>query len=183
MEDEKIIELFFARSEEGIARTKEKYGRYCGYIAKNILGDELDAEECVSDAYLRLWKLIPPTRPERLSVFLGKLVRGLSIDRLRKRSAKKRGFSEAELTDEELSEVFATCDDEIESSLISDAINRFLGSLEKKKRIIFVRRYWYMGDIRSISGSLGMSEGSVNMTLSRLRAELKKFLEKEGFEV
>lgn len=96
---------------------------------------------------------------------------------------KQRGFSEAELTDEELSEVFATCDDEIESSLISDAINRFLGSLEKKKRIIFVRRYWYMSDIRSISGSLGMSEGSVNMTLSRLRAELKKFLEKEGFEV
>ena len=89
----------------------------------------------------------------------------------------------SQLTDEELSEVFATCEDEIESSLISDAINRFLGSLEKKKRIIFVRRYWYMSDIRSISGSLGMSEGSVNMTLSRLRAELKKFLEKEGFEV
>lgn len=84
MEDEKIVDLFFARSEEGIARMREKYGKLCGYIAKNILGDELDAEECVNDAYLRLWNLIPPARPEKLSAFLGKLVRGISIDRMRK---------------------------------------------------------------------------------------------------
>ena len=178
MEDEKIVDLFFARSEEGIARTREKYGKLCGYIAKNILGDELDAEECVNDAYL-----IPPARPEKLSAFLGKLVRGISIDRMRKKSADKRGSAETDLIDDELSEVLGACDDGLESSLLRDAINRFLGSIEKEKRIIFVRRYWYMSEVRGISASLGISEGKVKMTLSRLRTELKNFLEKEGFEV
>ena len=134
MEDEKIVDLFFARSEEGIARTREKYGKLCGYIAKNILGDELDAEECVNDAYLRLWNLIPPARPEKLSAFLGKLVRGISIDRMRKNSADKRGSSETDLIDDELSEVLGACDDGLESSLLRDAINRFLGSIEKEKK-------------------------------------------------
>lgn len=183
MEDEKIVDLFFARSEEGIARTREKYGKLCGYIAKNILGDELDAEECVNDAYLRLWNLIPPARPEKLSAFLGKLVRGISIDRMRKKSADKRSSAKTDLIDDELSEVLGACDDGLESSLLRDAINRFLGSIEKEKRIIFVRRYWYMSEVRGISASLGISEGKVKMTLSRLRTELKNFLEKEGFEV
>ena len=102
---------------------------------------------------------------------------------MRKKSADKRGFAETDLIDDELSEVLGACDDGLESSLLRDAINRFLGSIEKEKRIIFVRRYWYMSEVRGISASLGISEGKVKMTLSRLRTELKNFLEKEGFEV
>lgn len=44
MTDEAIIEMLFARSEEGISEIDKKYGRKCRSIAIGILGDEQDAE-------------------------------------------------------------------------------------------------------------------------------------------
>ena len=39
MEDEKIIRLYNARSEEAISETAQKYGHYCHSIAMNILSN------------------------------------------------------------------------------------------------------------------------------------------------
>ena len=185
VEDNKIVDLFWSRSERAISETQKKYDKYCRYIANNILRDEWDSEECVSDAYVRLWELIPPNRPEKLSVFAAKIVRGLAIDRLRGKLAKKRGVPETELITDELAESLnGTDQNNIENGiLLRDAINKFLYGLEKEKRIVFVRRYWYMSSIRDIALDVNMSEGNVKTTLCRLRAELKSFLEKEGFEV
>lgn len=92
VEDNKIVDLFWSRSERAISETQKKYDKYCRYIANNILRDEWDSEECVSDAYIRLWELIPPNRPEKLSVFAAKIVRGLAIDRLRGKLAKSAAY-------------------------------------------------------------------------------------------
>ena len=101
-DDQKIIELYCNRSENAIAETAGKYGRYCTAIAYGILGSREDAQECVSDAYLTAWNAIPPRRPADLGTYLGKITRNLSIDRLRTRSREKRGGGEAPLALEEL---------------------------------------------------------------------------------
>ena len=44
MEDEKIIELFFERSEQAIQELDTKYGRTCHNISFNILHNDLDAK-------------------------------------------------------------------------------------------------------------------------------------------
>ena len=170
VEDNKIVDLFWSRSERAISETQKKYDKYCRYIANNILRDEWDSEECVSDAYVRLWELIPPNRPEKLSVFAAKIVRGLAIDRLRGKLAKKRGVPETELITDELAESLnGTDQNNIENGiLLRDAINKFLYGLEKEKRIVFVRRYWYMSSIRDIALDVNMSEGNVKTTLCRL---------------
>ena len=56
MDDEKIIELFFARSEQGIRELDKKYGAVCRSLSYNIVNSRQDAEECVNDAYLGAWK-------------------------------------------------------------------------------------------------------------------------------
>lgn len=89
MNDDKIVDLYWIRSEDAITETSIKYGKYCYGIAYNILADAEDAEESVNDTYFDAWNTMPPHRPSALSAFLGKLTRRISIDRWRKRSAAK----------------------------------------------------------------------------------------------
>ena len=93
MEDEKIIELFFARSEQAIKELDGKYGKVCYSISYNILNNNLDAEECVNDAYLGTWNAIPPQKPNPLLAFVCKIVRNISIMRHRTNTAMKRNSS------------------------------------------------------------------------------------------
>lgn len=63
MEDAQIIDHFFRRDPEAIRAAQEKYEKRCLAAARHILPDDRDAEECVSDVWLRLWNAIPPERP------------------------------------------------------------------------------------------------------------------------
>ena len=63
MEDTNIIELYFARNEEAICQTDASYGRRLFLLAERILKDPQDAEESVSDTYMKAWETIPPKRP------------------------------------------------------------------------------------------------------------------------
>lgn len=185
MDDLKIIDLFFKRDEEALKQTEQKYGRYCHYIAYNILESDHDSEECVNDTYLKVWNAIPPKRPDSLKAFIGTIVRNLALDRYDKKRAKKR--SEAlELVFDELSECIpdGSGDDLlVEDIALKKALNDFLESLEKSKRIIFMQRYWYLSSVKDIAARLGLSENNVKITLLRLRARFKKYLEKEGIVI
>ena len=75
MEDGKILDLYFDRDEQALAETQAKYGSYCFTVANGILGCAEDAEEVVSDTWLRAWDSIPPQRPVFLRLFLGKITR------------------------------------------------------------------------------------------------------------
>lgn len=181
-DDQKIIELYCSRSENAIAETAGKYGRYCNSIAYGILGSREDAQECVSDAYLTAWNAIPPRRPADLGTYLGKITRNLSIDRLRTRSREKRGGGEASLALDELEEVVAGSDspenEAVRKELIA-ALNRFLGELTAQERYVFVRRYWYLDSLTDISEKTGFSGSKVASMLYRLRGRLKKQLIEE----
>lgn len=181
--DGQIIDMFWERSEAAVSETQKRYEKYCMYIAENILGDREDAEECVNDAYLALWQSIPPARPDDLPAYLGRIVRNTSIDMLRRRKAAKRGFGKTEQISDELAACLGEIDSPADSYCIRDALDRFLGRLPKRTRIIFVQRYWYMSTVRDIARDIGMSEGNIRVSLHRTRAELKEFLKKEGIDV
>jgi len=185
MDDGKIIELYWARSEEAIERTKEKYGRYCAYIAYNILGDLRDTEEIVDDTYMKAWSSIPPTRPESLKVYLGMISRQLSLNRYESKHAKKRNCGALLILDE-LSECIPDGYGEAEigeSVALGEALNRFVRTLPARTRNIFVKRYWYAVPVSEIARELLMSESNVSVTLLRVRKKLKGFLTKEGYNL
>ena len=185
MNDGKIIELFFERSDEAIIELSEKYGRLAISLARNILGDEGEAEECVNDAYLAAWNNIPPERPSALGAYLCGIVRNLSYSRLRRQSAAKRR-PEALIALEELSEVIPSSesvDGAAEAKALSDAIDRFLGTLTADDRAIFLRRYWFSDSVSDIAARLNRRPHYISVRLSRVRAKLKKFLENEGITI
>jgi RNA polymerase sigma-70 factor (ECF subfamily) len=182
MDDQQIVDLYWQRDEKAIDQTQKKYGKYCHTIAYAILHSHEDAEECVNDTYLRAWGAIPPAKPGRLSTFLGKITRNLSLDRYEKNTAQKRS-GPVELVLDELSECIPDADstlDPIDMIALGDAINAFLEGLPQKTRQIFLRRYWYMSPVRDIARDTVMSEGAVKVSLLRTRESFKAYLEKEG---
>ncbi len=183
MEDQKIIDLYWARSQEAITRTAEKYGSYCMVIACNILGNTEDAEECVNDTYLGAWNTIPPQRPAILSSFLGRLTRNLSLDRYRYNTAEKRN-SNMTVALEELSGCVSgdeSPEQTIDRKELVLAINDFLSTLSAQKRGIFICRYWYFDSVQQIASRYRITPGNVSVTLNRLRQKLRMYLQERGY--
>ena len=184
MKDSEIVELYWRRSESAILETDKKYGRYCHYIANNILSDGGAAEEIVDDTYLKLWESIPPSRPEPLKPYIGAVTRNLAINRYMKMGAKKRG-SQVALCLDELGECIpdGSGDGIGESLALSDALNRFLAGLGERERRLFVGRYWYAAPLSLLARDNRMTEGALSVLLWRVRSRLKEFLEKENISI
>lgn len=186
MDDAKIVQLYWDRNEQAIPVTADKYGSYCSSIAKNILGNKEDAEECVNDTYMSAWNSMPPHRPSILSAFLGKIVRNLSFNRYKYNTAGKRGGGELPMVLEELSDLVSGKDDveqAFDQKELTKAIDTFLDSLSPEKRSIFISRYWYTDSVSEIAVRYGMKEGAVSITLNRLRLKLHNYLLERGFEL
>lgn len=186
MTDQKIVDLYWERSEDAIKETDKAYGRYFYYIAYGILQSDGDSEEIVNDTYLKAWNTIPPERPHNLKAFLGRITRQLAINRLEQNLAQKRGGGQYPLALDELTECIPDGDigdDAAEITALQDSINSFLRSLPTEPRRVFIRRYWHMHSILKIAEDFSMSEGKVKSLLLRTRKKLKKHLLKEGFGI
>ena len=184
MQDDEIIELYWARDQRAIPETSARYGGYCAAIARNILHDAGDTEECVNDTWLSAWNAMPPHRPSILSTFLGKLTRNLAINRWQMLTAGKRGGGEAELILEELADCVSgteNAEDALIQRELLAAVNAFLLRLPARKRQIFLCRYWYSDSVAEIAARFGMKENTVSKALSRVRADLRKDLVKRGY--
>lgn len=184
MDDNEIVKLFTERSEAAVAEAVKKYKTYCTRIAVNILHSREDAEECVNDAFMKAWELIPPHKPENLQAFLGKLTRNLAINRHRSSAAEKRGSGDTALAFEELSAVISdstSIENEAERRELLNEISAFLKKLPERKRNIFIARYWYCESLRDIAGKFSVSESNVSVILNRTRQKLREHLLKRGF--
>ena len=178
MDDEKIIELFFNRSEQAIEEVDKKYGKTCHNISYNILHNKLDAEECVNDAYLGAWNAIPPARPNPLLTYLCKIVRNLSLKRYEFNTAIKRN-STYDVAMEELESCLSspeTVESEIALKELTHIIENFLDSLSTENRVIFLRRYWFSDTYSDIAARVGMTEKNVSVRLTRIREKLRNYL-------
>ncbi|MDR3271847.1 MAG: sigma-70 family RNA polymerase sigma factor [Peptococcaceae bacterium] len=187
MDDEEIIGRFWERSESAICALDAKYAKYCRSIAYNILGNAEETEEVLNDAYSRVWNAIPPERPKQLRAFIGKIARNLSLDRLAKTKASKRGGGQMDLILSELAECIADrrnpYDELAETAAITDALNTFLAEQSVQNRRVFVRRYWRAVSLEAIAGDCGMSIGQVKSILFRMRKKLRQHLESEGIDL
>ena len=184
MDDAAIVTLYWQRDERAIRETEQKYGSYCRSIARSLLSDEQDAEEILGDAWLRAWNSIPPQRPEKLSTYLGKLTRNLSLSRLRERQAQKRGGGELPLALEELADCVpgpGDPEEELEARELGRALRRFVKALPRRERDIFVSRYFFLAPLEKLSRKSGWSESKLKSMLFRTRKKLKKFLREEGY--
>ena len=183
LEDDKIITLYWERKEEAIVCTADRYEGYCHTIAKRILNNDEDANECVNDTWLRAWHAIPPKRPGRLSLFLGKITRNLAFDRYKSDHAQKRGGGEMALILDELEGCVsstASVEQTVMAKGLEQSINQFMYTLSKQACTIFLYRYWYNYTIQEIAERLLMRENSVKASLFRSRSKLKVYLQKEG---
>ena len=182
--DDEIIRLLFGRDESGLKALSREYTAYCSKIAFNILGVREDAEECVNDTFLTAWNTIPPNNPEKLSAYLGKLVRNNAINKLERNRALKRGNGACEAVLDELEEIIpskSSVEQGFEAKELMNEISAFLKALPKSKRRIFALRYFCCDSVRDIAAKEGMSENSVSVTLNRIRKKLKTHLEKRGY--
>lgn len=183
MEDERIIDLYWQRSQEAISCTDEKYGRLCTKISLSILSNAQDAEECVSDTYMALWSSIPPQRPTYFRAFVAATVRNLSLMRLREQYSQKRGGGELALVLDELKYTVSSGDSveaAYERKEFAAAVNQFLYTLSADDRNIFVCRYWLFAPIADIASRRKCSQSKVKTSLFRTRQKLRLYLSKEG---
>ena len=182
MDDSKIIDLFFERSELAIIELSQKYGTVCKKTADSILDNALDSEECVNDVYLAVWNTIPPQRPDPLISYVCRITRNTAIARYRHNSAAKRN-SRYDVALCELEDCFASAqsvEDEADAHEIAQKISDYLRTLDEQSRALFIRRYYRGDPVEDLADEFSVSRHSVNARLSRIRKKLKDHLSKEG---
>ncbi|MBO5197499.1 MAG: sigma-70 family RNA polymerase sigma factor [Lachnospiraceae bacterium] len=185
MDDGKIIELFWAREESALAECQAKYGPLLGRIAFQILANYQDSEECVNDTYVRAWNTIPPTKPESLTAYLGRIVRNLAINRWQERRTAKRGGGAGVLLSE-LSECVPsprTVEAEIDAKLLTNHISDWLNSLDTDDRVLFLRRYWFGDALKDLAAECRTAPNQLAGRLYRLRGKLREWLERENVTI
>ena len=185
MDDKEIIDLFLTRNERAIEETDSRYGAFSRNLSYHILNSHEDVEECVNDAYLKLWDTIPPTVPDSLKAYLGRIVRNLSLNRLRWKKEQKRDC-DANVLLSEISDCIQAKDDvehTIDQKLLSELIAKWLSGEKEVNRQIFVRRYWYGSTYRELEQHYGLSEKKLMDRLYHMRGRLREYLEKEGISV
>lgn len=181
MEDEKIIQLFFARSQSAVEATQERYGTLCHRIAMNLLNSQQDAQECVNDTWYALWNAIPPEKPKNLGAFVAKITRNLAMKRLAYLRAEKRQVLTVPY--EELdgcASAGASPEMLLEAKELEELLRRFLNGLDRDSRDLFLRRYWFFDSVEMIARGFSMSETRVTTKLYRIRKKLKDYLAKEA---
>ena len=182
MEDSAIVRLYWDRDQRAIPASEEKYGGRCRGVSYGILSSREDAEECVNDTWHRAWDTMPPQRPVSLGAYLLRIVRNLSIDRWRARRAEKRGcgLESLVLELEDCVPTAPSAEAVWEARETAAAIDRWLDGLDRGDRVLFVRRYWYGDRVEELAARLGRSPNTTAQRLRRLRAGLRRALEREG---
>lgn len=184
--DDAIVELFWKRNEDGIELLQKKYGQDLTHISYRILNNMSDAEECVNDTYLRTWNSIPQARPNSLLSYTGKIIRNLSIDRLKKKMSKKREYDNFSLILSELEDCISSDENvetEVEYKELSHTISVFLKEQKREYRYYFIERYWYAKTIKEIAEKYHATDKRVESVLYRCRRKLKLFLEERGYSL
>ena len=181
MEDTDIIQLYWARDEGAIAATDEKYGTLCRSLSHNILASREAAEECVNDTYLGLWNAIPPHRPNPLLAFVCRVARNVSLNRYRHNHAQRRDESRnLPLVELEGCLAAPSAEETWSAQALGQTLDCFLDTLDRKSRVMFLRRYWFSDSVSWIARQMGITENHVSVQLHRIRSRLKQYLEQEG---
>ena len=184
MEDHQIVELFWLRSETALEQTRTKYGRLLQQLCRNLLADDREAEECVSDTMLALWNTIPPQRPAPLTAYACRIARNLAMNRLRERCAQKRD-DRVSLPLDELAEVLPapSAEEQWDARELAQAVDAWLEGQKETDRVLFVRRYWFGDSVQEAAQRVGLRENTASARLRRMKLRLRDYLTQEGYMV
>ena len=182
-DDAEIVELYWQRNEIAIEYTQQKYETLCISISNNILSNHCDVEECLSDMYIATWNTIPPQKPNSLKMYLCKLIRRISINKVTYNHAEKRdtrktiSFEEIET---DIQQNFLDDNMTDDNSHLTAVINKYLSCLSEKRRAVLVLRYWHSMSLFEISERTGIKINTVKTILAREMQSMKNFFIKEG---
>ena len=111
----------------------------------------------------------------------------MNYNKYKYENASKRVNSRIEKTLDELNEceilLNNNVSEEMDRKELENSINKYLEKLPKQKRQIFVRRYFYLDEIKEIADRFNLKESAVKVLLHRMRRKLKSYLENEGYEI
>lgn len=181
MTDAEILELYWRRSEDAIRETDDVYGSRLHHLAHQILRSHEDAQESVSDTYMKAWETIPPQKPRYFYAYLAKICRNFALGKLDWKNAAKRSGEVVTLSQElENCVPDHSMEQRLEAQALGEALNGFLEEISRENRMIFLRRYWYADSVAEIARRYGISQSKVKTQLHRTRIKLKQYLAKEG---
>ena len=182
MDDNKIIELLFDRSESALDEIAQKYASLYKGIARKNLRNESDVEECANDVLLALWNSIPPNHPKCLSAYICTLARRICVDKIRYNTRLKRSDDYTVMLSE-LDECIPAAPSEECDENVLRILNEFVRELPPDVRILFLRRYVYLESVAELARRFDLRENTVSAKLYRARKRLQKILEKEGLGI
>lgn len=180
MDDSQIISMLFDRNDKALGIINEKYGNLLYRLAENILHCREDSTECVNDTYLAVWNNIPPHTPNPFVAFICKITRNLSLKKLREKTAQKRNAQTLPIHELEFTLADCSFEQSLDARELARKLDRFLDTLDRDSRVVFMKRYWFCDEISEIARAVNSSESNVYQKLSRTRKKLRTFLEKEG---
>lgn len=184
--DEEIVDRIYRRDETGLEALVDRYGALCTGTLRRILTSGADVEECRNDVWLAVWNAIPPDRPASLAAYVTVLARRIGIDRYRYHTREKRAsaytatLSELDVALPDPASCPNAATDGEDSAAVSRALSRFLGTLDRETRVLFLRRFVLLESVEDLAARFGMRENTVSARLYRAKRRLKKFLETEG---
>ena len=180
LSDDEIIALYWARNENAIKHTDDKYRAYLLKIANNILKDMQDSEECLNDTYLSAWNTIPPERPYLLKAFLAAIIRNQSLMVGRRQKAQKRAAMSQAVSLSELEDVLADVRETDDAHMLAAVIESYIARLDKDQRYIFLGRYYFGKSIDDIASEMGVSRSKVSKQIAYIKQTLREKLQEEG---
>lgn len=183
LSDEEIVELYWQRDENAIRITNDTYGALLYNIAHNIVHDPRDCEECRNDTYWGVWNAIPPTRPRSFRAFIVRILRNIAIDKYNEKTCNGRIPSELTISMEECQNLIFS-NEEVDANLSAEELGKqiscFLRSLNANDRYIFMNRFYLAESVETIAGELNITTSAVYKKLTKLKRDLKIYLERKG---
>ena len=183
MSDENLLSLLQSRDEAALSALQSSCGPAAAALSRDILHSEQDAEECVNEGLLRVWNTIPPACPASVRAYFLRVVRNLSLDRLKARMAQKRdGSADLGVALEELADCLPDLSDGESEAALRELLTDFLRGEEPLDRALFMGRYWYATPVNELAAERGLSRFAVSRRLKATRERLRVCLCKRGYK-
>lgn len=169
--DEKILALLSAGDAEGVTLLQKQYGPMVRYIVRGILRDAQDAEECVSDVFLRVWERFSAFDRAKgtLAAWVTAIARNAAVDRLRRRRAPDETWDEQDGAS-------PSPEEEVLRRERTRLLQKTVDALGAEEQVLFYRKYYYLQSTAQIAAEMGLTERAVEGRLYRLRRRLQKAL-------
>lgn len=177
--------LVFAFADVGEASRFEylyrKYKNLLYYKAWEILRDPLDAEDAVSETFIRVYRnldKIDDVDSPRCVAFLGTIARNVALTMAKKRAGMPV-LMQTDDNDEPYDEPADPLDLEatVIDRLSSEQLLVFVDKLDEQSKTIFVLKYAYDLAHSEIAAQMGMTENNVTVRLHRTRKKLAEMID------